>query len=474
MSKKLWEGRTSGETNKLADEFNSSIKIDKRLYREDIEGSIAHVAMLSHSKIISKADANKIEKALLKILKDIDSGKLKIRDSAEDIHMFVEETLTKRIGNVGKKLHTARSRNDQVALDIRLYLRKEIVNINFLLDKLIKTIVDIADKNRDTIMTGFTHLQKAQAITFSHYILAYGMMFKRDMERLYDLFKRVNVSPIGACALAGTTYKTDRKYEAKLLDFEGVVENSIDAVSDRDFIVEFASDISIIAMHLSRLAEEMIIYTSSEFNYIVLSDEFTTGSSIMPQKKNSDMAELVRGKTGRIYGNLMTILTILKGLPLAYNKDMQEDKELIFDSIDTIKDNIKIFELMLDTMTINKERMREDAETGFINATDLADYLVKKGMAFRDAYKISGRIVSFCINENNKNQVHGKSIGANEYTLENLPIEVYKKFSDKFDEDVYDFIKLENCVMKRTSLGGASPKNIDRQIDYLLDGTYRK
>lgn len=474
MSKKLWEGRTSGETNKLADEFNSSIKIDKRLYREDIEGSIAHVAMLSHSKIISKADANKIEKALLKILKDIDSGKLKIRDSAEDIHMFVEETLTKRIGNVGKKLHTARSRNDQVALDIRLYLRKEIVNINFLLDKLIKTIVDITDKNRDTIMTGFTHLQKAQAITFSHYILAYGMMFKRDMERLYDLFKRVNVSPIGACALAGTTYKTDRKYEAKLLDFDGIVENSIDAVSDRDFIVEFASDISIIAMHLSRLAEEMIIYTSSEFNYIVLSDEFTTGSSIMPQKKNSDMAELVRGKTGRIYGNLMTILTILKGLPLAYNKDMQEDKELIFDSIDTIKDNIKIFELMLDTMTINKERMREDAATGFINATDLADYLVNKGMAFRDAYKISGRIVSFCINENNKNQMHRKSIRTNEYTLENLPIEVYKKFSDKFDKDVYDFIKLENCVMKRTSLGGASPKNIDRQIDYLLDGAYRK
>lgn len=459
MSKKLWAGRTSGKTNILADEYNSSIKIDKRMYKEDIEGSIAHVAMLSHCNIIKKAEAKKITDALIKIKKEIELGKLKIDDSAEDIHMFIEEILTKRIGEVGKKLHTARSRNDQVALDTRLYVRKEIISINFLLDKLIEVIIDIADNNRETIMSGFTHLQKAQAVTFAHYILAYGMMYKRDMERLYDLYKRVNVSPIGACALAGTTYKTDRRYEAKLLDFDGLSENSIDAVSDRDFIVEFASDLSIIAMHLSRQAEELIIYTSSEFNYIELSDEFTTGSSIMPQKKNSDMAELVRGKTGRVYGNLITILTILKGLPLAYNKDMQEDKECIFDSIDTVKKSIEIFIHMIKSMKIDKDRMREDALVGFINATDLADYLVNKGMAFRDAYKVSGKIVNYCIEQS---VAYDK-----QYTLENLPLEIYKKFSKKIDRDVYDFIKLENCVMKRMSLGGTSPKNIDRQIEFL-------
>ncbi len=459
MSKKLWAGRTSGKTNILADEYNSSIKIDKRMYKEDIEGSIAHVAMLSHCNIIKKAEAKKITDALIKIKKEIELGKLKIDDSAEDIHMFIEEILTKRIGDVGKKLHTARSRNDQVALDTRLYVRKEIISINFLLDKLIEVIIDIADNNRETIMPGFTHLQKAQAVTFAHYILAYGMMYKRDMERLYDLYKRVNVSPIGACALAGTTYKTDRRYEAKLLDFDGLSENSIDAVSDRDFIVEFASDLSIIAMHLSRQAEELIIYTSSEFNYIELSDEFTTGSSIMPQKKNSDMAELVRGKTGRVYGNLITILTILKGLPLAYNKDMQEDKECIFDSIDTVKKSIEIFIHMIKSMKIHKDRMREDALVGFINATDLADYLVNKGMAFRDAYKVSGKIVNYCIEQS---VAYDK-----QYTLENLPLETYKKFSKKIDRDVYGFIKLENCVMKRMSLGGTSPKNIDRQIEFL-------
>ena len=453
MSNKLWEGRTSGNTNKLADEFNSSIKIDKRMYKEDIEGSIAHVAMLSHCGVLTKSEASKIETALKKILSDIDSGKLKIDDNAEDIHMFVETVLTKRIGDVGKKLHTARSRNDQVALDTRLYVRKEIISVNFLIDKLIKVIIKIADENRDTIMSGFTHLQKAQGITFAHYILAYGMMFKRDMERLYDLYKRVNVSPIGACALAGTTYKTDRVYEAKLLDFDAVAENSIDAVSDRDFIVEFASDLSMIAMHLSRLSEETILFTSNEFNYIELSDAFTTGSSIMPQKKNSDMAELVRGKSGRVYGNLMSILTILKGLPLAYNKDMQEDKELIFDSIDTVKLNLNIFISMLETMKLNKARMREDAATGFINATDLADYLVTKGLPFRDAYKISGKVVSFCIE--------------NKLTLESMTLDQYKKFSKLIDKDVYNFIKLETCVMKRTSLGGTSPKNIDRQIKFL-------
>ena len=475
---KLWKGRTSAKTSVLADEFNSSIKIDKRMYKEDIEGSMAHVAMLSHCNIITKSEAKKISDGLTKILKDIESGKLKIDEKAEDIHMFVEEVLTKRIGVVGKKLHTARSRNDQVALDIRLNLRKEITLINYIIDKLINLIIDIADNNRNTIMSGFTHLQKAQPITFAHYILAYGMMFKRDMERLYDLYKRVNISPIGACALAGTTYKTDRVYEAKLLEMDGICENSIDAVSDRDFIVEFASDLSIIAMHLSRLAEEMIIFTSAEFNYIELSDAVTTGSSIMPQKKNSDMAELVRGKTGRVYGNLMNILTILKGLPLAYNKDMQEDKELIFDSIDTVKNCINIFIEMLSTMKINKERMREDAATGFINATDLADYLVTKGMAFRDAYKISGEIVSYCINKrdthvegcNRQSQCRGEHCepaAPTSLTLENLPMDVYKKFSKLFDKDVYKFIDLETCVNRRTSLGGSSPKNIDRQIKYL-------
>ena len=453
MSKKLWEGRTSGDTNKLADEFNSSIKIDKRMYKEDIEGSIAHVAMLSHCNVITKSEANKITVALKKILGDIDTGKLKIDESAEDIHMFIETVLTKRIGDVGKKLHTARSRNDQVALDTRLYVRKEIISVNFLIDKLLKVIIKIADENREIIMSGFTHLQKAQGITFAHYILAYGMMFKRDMERLYDLYKRVNVSPIGACALAGTTYKTDRLYEAKLLDFDAIAENSIDAVSDRDFIVEFASDLSLIAMHLSRLSEEIVLFTSNEFNYIELSDAFTTGSSIMPQKKNSDMAELVRGKSGRVYGNLMSILTILKGLPLAYNKDMQEDKELIFDSIDTIKFDLNIFIPMLETMKINKNRMREDAATGFINATDLADYLVTKGLPFRDAYKISGKVVNYCIK--------------NELTLESMALDEYKKFSKLIDKDVYNFIKLETCVMKRMSLGGTSPKNIDRQIKFL-------
>lgn len=457
---KLWKGRTTAKTSSLADKFNSSIKVDKRMYKEDIEGSIAHVAMLTHCNIISKSDEKKIRSALKKILTEIENGKLKISEKAEDIHMFVEEILTKRIGAVGKKLHTARSRNDQVALDIRLNLRKEIVLINYTIDRLISLIIKVADENRNTIMPGFTHLQKAQPVTFAHYILAYGMMFKRDMERLYDLYKRVNISPIGACALAGTTYKTDRVYEAKLLGMDAVCENSIDAVSDRDFIVEFSSDLAIIAMHLSRLAEETIIFTSAEFNYIELSDAVTTGSSIMPQKKNSDMAELVRGKTGRVYGNLMNILTLLKGLPLAYNKDMQEDKELIFDSIDTVKDSLEIFIEMVSTMKINKDKMQKDAVYGFINATDLADYLVTKGMPFRDAYKVAGEIVRYCTLKNEKD-------ASSNLTLETLPIEVYKKFSKLFEQDVYKFINLENCVKRRTSLGGTSPSNIDRQIEYL-------
>ncbi len=456
---KLWKGRTDAKTSKLADEFNSSVKVDKRMYKEDIEGSIAHVAMLSRCNIITKNDEKLIIAGLKKILLDIENGKLKINDKSEDIHMFIEETLTKKIGNVGKKLHTARSRNDQVALDIRLNIRKEIILIKKDLKKLIDVIIIIANKNKNTIMSGFTHLQKAQPITFAHYILSYGMMFKRDIERLSDLYKRVNISPIGACALAGTTYKTDRKYEAKLLKMDGVCENSIDAVSDRDFIVEFASALSIISMHLSRLSEEIIIFSSNEFNYIELSDALTTGSSIMPQKKNSDMAELVRGKTGRVYGNLMNILIVLKGLPLAYNKDMQEDKELIFDSIDTIKNCLNIFIEMLDTMKINAKRMLEDAKTGFINATDLADYLVNKGLTFRDAYKISGQIVNYCIKYNEKN--------TKILTLENLDIDIYKKYSKCFEKDVYKFIDLETCVKRRGSYGGTSPSNIASQIKFL-------
>lgn len=455
---KLWKGRTDGITNKFADDFNSSINVDKKLYKFDIEGSIAHAKMLSKCKIISNADKNKIVEGLTKICKSIDNGTLKIDENAEDIHMFIEEELTKLIGDVGKKVHTARSRNDQVALDIRMYLKSEIVEIKKLIKSFIDVVISLAKENKNTIMPGFTHLQKAQAITFSHYILSYGMMLKRDYERLNDAYKRIDVSPIGALALSGTTYKTDRKYEAKLLKFSSVTENSIDSVADRDFIIELAGAISIISMHLSRLSEEMIIWTSNEFNYIELSNEFTTGSSIMPQKKNSDMFELVRGKTGRIYGNLMSILTIMKGIPLAYNKDMQEDKELIFDSIDTIKKCLNITNLMLKTLKINSDIMLEDAKKGFINATDLADYLVIKGYAFRDAYKISGSIVNFCIEENKKNK---------NYVLDNLPIDIYKSFSNKISEDVYKFIDLKTCVNKRKSYGGTSPDNINRQISFL-------
>ena len=447
---KMWAGRFQKEENKEVNDFNSSISFDGRMFESDITGSIAHATMLGQKGIISKADSSIICETLAVILEDIKSGKLQLDPEAEDIHMFVEAELTKRIGEVGKRLHTSRSRNDQVALDIRIELRKDIKEIIELAQKLLDTIINLAEKNKETIMPGYTHLQRAQPITYANYLLAYAYMLKRDISRFNDTYKRMNYSPLGACALAGTTYDIDRKMVAKSLNFDGVVMNSLDAVSDRDSVVELASDISICMMHLSRFSEEIILHCSWEFKFIDLDDAYSTGSSIMPQKKNPDIAELVRGKTGRVYGDLITLLTMLKGLPLAYNKDMQEDKEAIFDAVDTLKQCLSIFTPMLETIKVNKENMRRAAAKGFINATDLADYLVKKGMAFRDAYKISGTIVAYCI-QNNK-------------VLEELELDVYKNYSDLFDKDLYDYINLETCTFKRTSLGASGIKSVEEQI----------
>ena len=450
---KMWAGRTSGKTDSLADSFNSSIGFDCRLYRQDIQGSIAHASMLSKQGIISFDDADTIISALQQILWDIESGELQIDPKAEDIHMFVEEVLTKRIGDTGKKLHTARSRNDQVALDMRLYLRDYCDSTTVLLKKLIQAISAKAKENKDVIMPGYTHLQHAQPVLFSHNILAYGMMFTRDMQRLADCRKRINVSPIGSCALAGTTYNTDRQFESSQLGFDSVCLNSIDGVSDRDFCVEILSTLSVIMMHLSRMAEELILWSSQEFGFVELSDSYTTGSSIMPQKKNPDMAELCRGKTGRVYGDLMGLLTTLKGLPLAYNKDMQEDKEGVFDACDTVAMCLGICAPMIATMKVNADAMAKAASKGFMNATDLADYLVLKGIPFRDAYKISGKIVAHCIETDN--------------ILETLPLEDYQKFSPMIGADVYQAIDLGTCVARRTSEGGTSAGSVDRQIAFL-------
>ena len=450
---KLWAGRTAGKTSEVADDFNSSIRFDSRMYKEDIEGSMAHAAMLGAQGIIKKDEADKIIDALGKILADIESGALEIDAGSEDIHMFVESVLTARIGETGKRLHTARSRNDQVALDIRMYLKNETEEIISLVKSLVKAVSEQADKNRETIMPGYTHLQRAQPVTFAHHMLAYCMMLLRDIGRLEDAEKRMDFSPIGCCALAGTTYNTDREMTAKALGFSGVCQNSIDGVSDRDFAVELMSAVSVLMMHLSRLSEELILWSSWEFRFVELSDSFTTGSSIMPQKKNPDMAELVRGKTGRVYGDLMALLTTLKGLPLAYNKDMQEDKEAVFDAVDTVKMCLKVFIPMMETMKANKKNMLAAAKKGFINATDLADYLVGKGMAFRDAYKITGGIVHDCIEK-----------GAD---LEGLSLDEYKAYSPLFDEDVFAAIDFAACVKKRSSLGGASPENIDAQLEYI-------
>ncbi len=447
---KMWTGVTSGETSQIADDFNSSIKFDSRMYREDIAGSMAHASMLGAMNIISKADAEKIIDGLEGILADLDSGKLLIDYTAEDIHMFVEQVLTERIGDTGKKLHTARSRNDQVALDFRMYLKKQTDVIVGKIKSLLIAVLSQAEKHYDTIMCGYTHLQRAQPITFGHHLMAYANMLSRDIDRFNDCLKRIDVCPIGSCALAGTTYLTDRVMEATALGFSEIARNSIDGVSDRDFAVEFLANCSLLMMHLSRFSEEIILWTSWEFKYVELSDSFTTGSSIMPQKKNSDMAELVRGKTGRVYGELMALLTTLKGLPLAYNKDMQEDKEGVFDVVDTVKMCLDVFAPMIDTMKVIPENMLSAAQKGFINATDLADYMVKKGLPFRTAYKVSGSIVAYCI-ENGE-------------VLEGLTLQEYKSFNDIFEEDVFEAISLKTCVEKRISLGGTSPKSVIKQI----------
>ncbi|MBQ1254954.1 MAG: argininosuccinate lyase [Clostridia bacterium] len=447
---KMWAGRTAGQTSALADDFNSSIHIDSRMYKEDIKGSMAHAAMLSEVGILTGEEADLIIAALEQIVLDIESGELPIDMNAEDIHMFVESVLTKRIGDLGKKLHTARSRNDQVAVDIRLYMRGKCEEIQALLLDLIDAIVSVADAHQNDIMPGYTHLQRAQPIVFAHHLLAYAEMFRRDLTRIEDAKARMNVSPLGACALAGTTYPISRSMTSKALGFDGYATNSIDAVSDRDFCVELLSCFSIIMMHLSRFSEEVILWTSWEFAYVELDDAYTTGSSIMPQKKNSDMAELVRGKTGRVYGDLMGTLTMLKGLPLAYNKDMQEDKESLFDATETVSRCLEIFAPMIRTMKVKSENMYRAAQRGFINATDLADYLTKRGMPFRTAYKTVGSIVSDCI-------AAGK-------VLEDLPLETYKAYSELFDQDLYEEISLKTCVSKRISEGATGFASVEKQI----------
>ena len=452
---KMWAGRTDGQIEKIADDFNSSIRFDCRMYKQDIEGSMAHAAMLAAQNIITQQDADQLIAGLEEILTDLDSSKLAIDMECEDIHMFVEQVLTQRIGDVGKKLHTARSRNDQVALDIRMYLRSEIEEITGYIKALIKAVTDKAEEYADAIMPGYTHLQRAQPITFGHHLMAYAMMLLRDVDRLADCSKRMNMSPIGCCALAGTTYNTDRHFEAQKLGFDGICRNSLDGVSDRDFCVELMSALSILMVHLSRFSEEIILWSSWEFKFVELSDAYTTGSSIMPQKKNPDMAELCRGKTGRVFGDLMSLLTTLKGLPLAYNKDMQEDKESVFDAVDTVKMCLQVFAPMVATMKANTQNMKRAAQAGFINATDLADYLVKKGLPFRSAYKISGQLVALCIQQGS--------------VLEELPLETYKTFSDLFAEDLYKEIDLVTCVEKRISEGGTSVESVKNQIQYVKD-----
>ena len=452
---KMWAGRFAKQLDKLADDFNSSIRFDCRMYKQDIEGSIAHALMLSSKGIITKEDSSKIIDGLTAILEDIESGALSFDMNAEDIHMFIESELTKRIGDAGKRLHTARSRNDQVALDIRMYLRAENEEILAMIYSLIKALRDKAQENTDAIMPGYTHLQRAQPVTFSHHILAYAMMFIRDFGRIKDAVKRMNSSPIGSCALAGTTYDTDRYFEAEHLGFDSITMNSIDGVSDRDFCLELLSAYSVLMMHLSRFCEEIVLWSSWEFKFIELDDSYSTGSSIMPQKKNPDMAELIRGKCGRVYGDLVALLTTLKGLPLAYNKDMQEDKEAIFDAVDTVKLCLSVFEPMIVTSTVLKDNMLTAAKKGFINATDLADYLVKKGMPFRSAYKLVGETVAYCI--------------ANGTVLEDLPFEKYTELSDLFEEDVYNEISLETCVNKRISAGSTGPESVKAQIEYITE-----
>lgn len=450
---KMWQGRFKKELDSAVNAFNSSISFDYRMYKSDIEGSIAHSAMLNKQGILSDADKELIHDGLNSILRDIENGSLEFDMTAEDIHMFIEAELTKRIGDSGKRLHTARSRNDQVATDIRLYLRDEIKAVKDLIITLLNVILDIADENTETIMPGYTHLQRAQPITFAHQLMAYAEMFTRDIDRLCDTAKRLNSLPLGACALAGTTHNIDRFYTAELLKFDSVCRNSIDAVSDRDFVIELASAFSIIMMHLSRFSEEIILWCSHEFKFIELDDAYATGSSIMPQKKNPDIAELVRGKTGRVYGDLMTLLTVMKGLPLAYNKDMQEDKEAIFDALDNTKLCLSTFIPMLKTLKVNTTNMLNASKKGFINATDAADYLTKKGVPFRDAYKATGELVGYCVD--------------NDLTLEELSLEEFKRVNSAFDNDIYAEIDLKNCVNKRNVYGAPSSDAVKANINEL-------
>ncbi len=451
----LWAGRFSKEVDETVNAFNSSIAFDARMYAQDIRGSIAHATMLGDCGVIEKSESEAIIKGLREILDDLQAGRLMFDPNAEDIHMFVEAELTKRLGSTGKRLHTARSRNDQVALDIRLYLRDEIAEIRELVLELAETLCNMAEKHTETIMPGYTHLQRAQPITFAHHLLAYAQMLARDLERLDDTAKRMNECPLGSGALAGTTYPINRQQTAQLLGFDRPVANSLDGVSDRDFCVELCCALSLLMTHLSRFSEEIIMWCSWEFKFIELDDAYATGSSIMPQKKNPDVTELIRGKTGRVVGDLMTLLSMLKGLPLAYNKDMQEDKEAIFDAIDNVKLCVKTFIPMLATMRVLKDNMRKAAAKGFINATDCADYLVKKGMPFRDAYKITGTLVAQCIEQ--------------ELTLETLPLAEYQKMTDLFAEDVYTAISLDTCVKERSSEGGPSPKAVAIQLAALRE-----
>jgi len=454
MSKlKLWEGRFSKSTSQIFDLFNASIMTDIKLFEYDILGSTAHVKMLAKCNIIPEDEAKLIIDALYQILEDFKSGKIKYEISDEDVHMLIEKELIKRIGEVGKKVHTARSRNDQVALDERLFCREKNLHLQELIKMLINTIVNLAEENIDVIMPGFTHLQKAQPILFSHYILAYAQMLKRDLLRLRQNYSIINISPLGSAALAGTTFDIDRFFVANELGFESVTENSIDTVSERDFVLDMLFSLAMIQMHLSRLAEDFIIFNTDEFKFIELDDSFCSGSSIMPQKKNPDALELIRGKTGRVYANLIGLLTVLKGLPLSYNKDLQEDKEFLFDSIETVEMSLVIINEILKTLKVSKENMAISCKSGFINATDLADYLVTKGVAFRDAHFIVGNIVKYCI-ESSK-------------TLEDLSLEEYKRFCEKIREDVYQYIKIETCVNRRKSYGGTSLESVKRQIDNL-------
>ena len=450
---KMWAGRAQEQLDQTADDFNSSIAVDQRMAEQDITGSIAHAKMLAAQGILDAGEVEKIIQGLEGILNDLKAGSLAIDPAAEDIHMFVEQVLTERIGDAGKRLHTARSRNDQVAVDLRLYLRQRSAGLVQQLKALMSVIADQAEANSDAIVPGYTHLQRAQPILFTHHLLAYAMMFSRDVTRLQDAAKRMNESPLGACALAGTTYPTSRQMTAQLLGFDGPCRNSIDAVSDRDFCVELLAALSTIMMHLSRFSEEIILWCSWEFHFVELSDAYTTGSSIMPQKKNADMAELVRGKTGRVYGDLMGTLTMLKGLPLAYNKDMQEDKESIFDAFDTVSHCLEVFTPMLQTMKTRKDKMYKAAQEGFINATDLADYLTRKGMPFRAAYKLTGSLVAECIRTGQ--------------VLETVPLERYRELSDLFEQDVYEAIDLKTCVEKRISEGGTGKASVQAQIQYI-------